>query len=110
MSFAAVEALSASAAAALFVNFHLIKGTYAFAVTLDRGVEQIGEYNLSGERRDRISLLKSTAAAAGLAGGATVSPDPAHYSVGELAAMVPANWVIDRKDADDGHIVSYWLK
>lgn len=110
MNLAAVEALSASTAAELFTNFHMKAGAYAFAVTLDRGVEQIGEYDLTGERRDRISLRKSVSTAAALATGTAVVPDPAYYSAGEIAAMVPSSWKIDRKAADDGHIVTWWLK
>jgi len=108
--FASIESTLAATSVATFENIRLIAGAVPFGTVMDRDVDMIGEYGLSGERRDRITLLKSVSAAAGLAGGVTVSPDPAYYSAGEIAAMVPSSWVVDRLAVDDGHVVSWWLR
>lgn len=110
MNFAAVESLTAAASAALFSNISLIQGAYAFDATLDRGVDQIGEYDLTGERRDRISLPKATATAAGFAPGVAIAVNPALYTAEQIAAMGKSIWKLDRPASDDGHMVGWWLK
>lgn len=108
MSFAALETRLAAAVMATFGNITLSNGVDAFAADLRRGVEFIGEYNLTGERRDRITVHK--AAAAGFTNGLAIQADPNTYSPAELSAMERTSWYLDRVAADDGHLVSWWLK
>lgn len=98
----------ASATLAAFANITLAKGAAVVEAVLDRAVEQMGEFGLTGERRDRITVLRT--AASGWAGGDTIAADPATYSSGELAAMGKSSWKLDRIAADDGHTVIWWLK
>lgn len=108
--FASIESTLAATSVATFENIRMIAGAVPFGAVMDRDVDTIGEYGLSGERRDRITVLKSASASAGLAGGVAVSADPAYYTASEIAAMVPSSWVVDRLAVDDGHVVSWWLR
>lgn len=106
--FAALETAAAAAIQAAFANIRLVKGAAVVDATLDRSVDTLGEFGLTGERRDRITVLRS--ATSGWAGGDTIAVDPATYSVDEILAMPKSSWKLDRIDDDDGHTVSWWLK
>lgn len=107
--FAALESRVAAIASTVFGNTHLVvNGGVQVTAVLDRGISQIGEYDLTGERRDRISLRRADALT--FAAGQTVVADTARYTAGEIAAMGKSSWKLDRLDADDGHLVSWWLK
>lgn len=107
-AFAALESRLASATLGALANIKLAKGAGVVAAILDRSVETVGEFGLTGERRDRITLLRADAS--GWAGGDAIAADPATYTAGELAAMGKSSWKLDRIAADDGHTVSWWLK
>lgn len=108
-AFAALEAHVASVTASVFGNAYLlVNGSVQVTAVLDRGLAQVGEYGLTSERRDRITLPKSSASA--FAAGQAVVADPARYTAGEITAMGKSSWKLDRVDADDGHLVSWWLK
>lgn len=98
----------ASATLGALANITLAKGAAVVEAMLDRSVETVGEFGLTGERRDRITLLRT--AASGWAGGDSIAADPATYSSGELTAMGKSSWKLDRIAADDGHTVTWWLK
>lgn len=106
--FAALELRLASVTLATFHNIHLTDGVNVVGAVLDRGVEFIGEYGLTGERRDRITV--KVADAAWFANGLAIQADPNTYSVAELLAMERTTWTLDRMAADDGLLVSWWLK
>lgn len=106
--FSSIETSMAVAVMAAFANIRLAKGSAVVDATLDRSVETLGEYGLTGERRDRITVLRS--AASGWAVGDTIAADPATYSAGELTAMGKSSWKLDRIANDDGHTVIWWLK
>lgn len=108
MNFAALETSLATVALDTFANIRLAKGSAVVDAVLDRGVDQVGEYGLTGERRDRITLLRT--AASGWNGGDVVAADPATYTAGELTAMGKSSWKLDRITDDDGHTVVWWLK
>lgn len=107
-AFAALESSLASATLGALANITLAKGAAVVVAILDRAVDMVGEYGLTGERRDRITVLRS--AATGWAGGDSIAADPATYSSGELAAMTKSSWKLDRIAADDGHTITWWLK
>ena len=107
-AFASVESSLSASVLAAFQNIRLAHGAAVIDAVIDRALARIGEYDLSAERRDRITLART--AAAGFANGQTIAADPATYSVGELAAMPRSSWKLDRIDSDDGHLVSWWLK
>lgn len=106
--FAALESRLASVSLETFHNIHLTDGVNVFGAILDRGVEYVGEYGLTGERRDRITV--SLADASWFANGLQVQADPLTYSVADLLAMERTSWFLDREAANDGHLVSWWLK
>jgi len=106
--FAALEARLASTALETFHNIHLTDGVNVVGAVLDRGVEFMGEYGLTGERRDRITV--QVADAAWFANGLAIQADPNTYSVADLLAMERTTWTLDRMAADDGLLVSWWLK
>jgi hypothetical protein len=107
-AFAALESRLASATMGALANITLAKGAAVVEAILDRSVETLGEYGLTGERRDRIILLRGDAS--GWAVGDAIAADPATYSAAELTAMGKSSWKLDRIAADDGHTVSWWLK
>ena len=107
-AFAALESTLASATLGALANIKLAKGAGVVSAILDRMVETVGEYGLTGERRDRITLLRTEAS--GWAGGDSIAADPATYTAGELLAMGKSSWKLDRIDDDDGHTVTWWLK
>lgn len=107
--FAALESRVAALASTVFGNAHLVvNGSIQVTAVLDRGIAQLGEFDLTGERRDRISLRRADAAT--FAAGQTVAADHARYTAAEITAMGKSSWKLDRLDADDGHLVSWWLK
>lgn len=71
-------------------------------------MEFVGEFGLTGERRDRITVHRADAA--WFANGLTIEADPLTYSAAELAAMERTSWKLDRMADDDGHLVSWWLR
>jgi hypothetical protein len=107
-AFAALESSLATATLGAFANIRLAIGAFVVDATLDRSVETLGEYGLTGERRDRITVLRT--AASGWAGGDSIAVDPATYSVDEILAMPKSRWYLDRIASDDGHAVVWWLK
>lgn len=106
--FAALESRLASVTLDTFHNIHLTDGVNVIGAVLDRGVEFMGEYGLTGERRDRITV--QVADAAWFANGLAIQADPNTYSVADLLAMERTTWTLDRVAADDGLLVSWWLK
>lgn len=108
MSFAALESRLAAAVVTRLGNITLSSGVAVFDAVLDRAVEFVGEYGLTGERRDRIAVGRADAAA--FVAGMVIEADPATYSAAELAAMDRTSWTLDRLAADDGHLVSWWLR
>lgn len=108
MSFAALESRLAAATLGAFANIRLSIGAFVVDATLDRSVETVGEFGLMGERRDRITVLRT--AASGWASGDTIAVDPATYSVDEILAMPKSSWMLDRIVNDDGHAVVWWLR
>lgn len=108
MNFAALESSLASVALATFQNITLTNGVDAFGAVLDRGVEFVGEYGLTGERRDRITVARADAS--WFANGLAIQADPNTYTTAELLAMERTSWTLDRIAADDGHLVSWWLR
>jgi hypothetical protein len=98
----------ATAMLAAFSNITLTDGVRVFGAVLDRNVETMGEYGLTGERRMRIQVLRSDSS--GFTGGKVLQADPATYSVDELLAMDRNSWTLDRLADDDGIVVSWWLK
>lgn len=107
-AFAQLETTMAATVMAAFANIRLAIGAAVVDATLDRSVETIGEFGLTGERRDRIAVLRT--AASGWAGGDTISVDPATYTVDQILAMPKSSWKLDRIADDDGHTVTWWLK
>jgi hypothetical protein len=105
---AALEARTASIGLAAHVNAWLLNGSTPFDAVLDRSVATLGEFNLTEERRDRITVMRS--AAATFANGQAITADPARYTSAEIAAMGKSSWKLDRVDKDDGLVVSWWLK
>lgn len=108
MPFSAIEASLSSVTIGALSNITIYKDGSVVSAILDRSVETLGEYGLTGERRDRITLLRADAS--GWAGGDSIAADPATYSADDLAAMVKSSWKLDRISSDDGHTVSWWLK
>jgi hypothetical protein len=108
MSFAAIESRLAVATLGALANITLAKGAAVVVAILDRSVETLGEYGLTGERRDRITLLRTDGS--GWAAGDAIAADPGTYTAGELAAMERTSWTLDRLATDDGHLVSWWLR
>lgn len=106
--FAAMETRLAAVSLETFHNIHLTDGVNVFGAILDRGVEFVGEYGLTGERRDRITV--ALADASWFANGVAIHADPNTYPVAELLAMEKTSWYLDREAANDGHLVSWWLK
>jgi len=106
--FAALQARSASVAMATFGNAWLLNGATPFTAFLRQSEATLGEYNLSGERRDKITVQRSVAAS--FATGQTITADPARYTPAEIAAMGKSAWKLDRVDTDDGQLVTWWLK
>lgn len=107
-SFSALEVSLAGTVMDRFENIRLSDGVDVFGAVLDRAVEFVGEYGLTGERRDRITLRRTDAV--GFARGGAIQADPGTYSAAELAAMERTSWTLDRMDFDDGQLVSWWLK
>lgn len=108
MNFAALESTLASVSLAAFANLTLSTGVAVFNAVMDRGVEFIGEYGLTGERRDRITVNRADAAE--FATGLVLQADPNTYTTAELLAMERTSWTLDRIADDDGHLVSWWIK
>lgn len=106
--FAAIESTLARITQATFENIKFSNGVAAFGGVLDRGVEFVGEFGLTGERRDRITVHKADAS--WFANGLSIQADPLTYSAAELLAMERTRWYLDRMAADDGQLVSWWLK
>ena len=106
--FAAFEASLSDTMVETFSNLVLTNGVSVVDAVLDRGAEFVGEYGLTGERRDRITIKKADAW--WFANGVTIKADPATYTIDELLAMERHTWVLDRVDTDDGMLVSWWLK
>ena len=107
-AFATLESDLSAACLGAFENIRLLRSGVGFGATIDRGVSAFGEGNFTSEARDRITLAR--AATSGWANGDVITADPAHYSVGELAALPRTSWKLDRLDVDDGIVVSWWLK
>ena len=93
-AFAAIETSMATAMLAAFANITLVNGSDVFDAVLDSGVEFVGEYGLTGDLRDRLTVLKSDARE--FANGLVLHADPATYSVDELLAMTRSAWTLDR--------------
>lgn len=108
MSFAALESRLAGAVIARIGNITLTNGVDGFRADLRRGVEFVGEYGITSERRDRITVLKADAG--WFASGLSIQADPLAYSAAELLAMERASWTLDRVAEDDGQLVSWWLR
>lgn len=108
MSFAALETRLAAAVIARIGNITLTNGVDVIPADLRRGVEFVGEFGLTGERRDRITVHKADAS--WFANGLAIQADPLTYSTAELLAMERSSWYLDRVAADDGQLVSWWLK
>ena len=108
MSFATLETRLASAVIARIGNITLANGVNVIAADLRRGVEFVGEYGLTGERRDRITVLRSSAS--WFVNGLAIQADPLTYSPAELLAMERTSWALDRLAEDDGQLVSWWLR
>lgn len=108
MSFATLETRLASAVIARIGNITLANGANVIPADLRRGVEFVGEYGLTGERRDRVTVQKS--AASWFANGLVIQADPLTYSPAELLAMERTSWTLDRMADDDGQLVSWWLR
>lgn len=106
--FAALESTLSSTVLTAFQNIRLAYGASVVGAVLDRAVDRVGEYDLTADRRDRITLARSDAA--GFANGQTIAADPASYTVGDLAAMPKSSWKLDRIASDDGYQVVWWLK
>lgn len=107
-SFAALESSLAAVTLGAFENIRLSDGVNVFGAVLDRSVETVGEFDLTGERRDRITVLNSVSG--NFVPGMALEVDPAFYTVDEILAMPRAQWKLDRKDEDDGHVTVWWLK
>lgn len=107
-SFATLESNLASASLAAFENIRLTDGIAPFGAVLDRAVETVGEFSYTGERRDRITVLKSLATT--FVPGMRIEADHATYTTAELLAMPRIEWTLDRKESDDGIVVVWWLK
>lgn len=108
MSFAALEARLAAAVIARIGNITLSNGVDVLPADLRRGVEFVGEFGLTGERRDRITVHKADAT--WFANGLSIQADPNTYSPAELLAMERTRWTLDRVADDDGQLVSWWLR
>ena len=109
MSFAALETRLAAAVIARIGNITLTNGVdVPFPADLRRGVEFVGEFGLTGERRDRITVHRADAA--WFANGLAIQADPLTYSPAELLAMERTSWYLDRMAGDDGQLVSWWLR
>lgn len=107
-AFAALESNLASVSLAAFENIRLTDGIAPFGAVLDRAVETMGEFRLTGERRDRITVLKSLATH--FVPGLEIGLDADSYTTDEILAMPASNWKLDRKESDDGLVVVWWLK
>lgn len=107
-SFAALESSLAAVTLGAFENIRLSDGVNVFGAVLDRSVETVGEFDLTGERRDRITVLNSVSG--NFVPGMALEVDPAFYTVDEILSMPRAQWKLDRKDEDDGHVTVWWLK
>jgi hypothetical protein len=107
-AFAALETSLAAATLGAFENIRLSTGSGVFGAVLDRAVDTVGEFGLSGDPRDRITVLR--AEAANFTPGMPLAADPATYSVTERLAMPRASWHLDRMANDDGHVQIWWLK
>lgn len=110
LEFAALESTLSNTVITAFENIRLVAGAATFGAVLDRAVDKHGEYSLTSERRDRITLLKAAATAAALTPGLAVAVDPAFYTPAQITAMVKSSWKLDRMESDDGHVVEWWLK
>lgn len=108
MSFAALETRLAAAVIGRLGNITLSNGVDVLSADLRRGVEFVGEYGITGERRDRITVTR--AAAAAFVAGMVLEADPITYTAAELLAMDRTSWTLDRMADDDGHLVSWWLR
>ena len=108
MSFAALETRLAAAVIARIGNITLTNGVDVLPADLRRGVEFVGEYGLTGERRDRITVHRADAS--WFANGLAIQADPLTYSPAELLAMERTSWYLDRMAGDDGQLVSWWLR
>lgn len=108
MNFAALESSLASVALATFGNFYFSYGAVTFFAELRRGVDYSGEYGITEDKRDRITVARADAA--GFANGLVIQADPSYYTVAELLAMDRTSWTLERKDSDDGQLVSWWIK
>ena len=106
--FAALETQLAEMAIDTFHNIPLTNGADVFGAVLDRAVDTVGEFGLSGDPRDRITVLR--AEAANFTPGMPLAADPATYSVTERLAMPRASWQLDRMASDDGYVQTWWLK
>lgn len=105
---AKLENALANAEIAVHANIALTDGVRQFKAVLDRSVETVGEFDLTGERRDRITVLNSVSG--NFVPGMALEVDPAFYTVDEILSMPRAQWKLDRKDEDDGHVTVWWLK
>lgn len=108
MSFSTVEARLAAAVIAQIGNITLSDGVNVIRADMRRGVDFVGEYGITGERRDRITVLKSDAS--WFVNGLSIQADPRTYSVDELLAMERTSWTLDRMAEDNGYLVSWWLR
>lgn len=107
-AFATLESSLAAVTLGAFENIRLTDGVNVFGAVLDRAVETVGEYGLSGERRDRISVLNEDCAT--FKPENVIAVDPATYTTDQILAMPRAEWKLDRKDSDDGQVSTWWLK
>lgn len=107
-AFASIESSLSASALAAFANIRLAYGAAVVGAVINRSVARVGEYDLSAERRDHITLARTDAT--GFTSGQTIAADPTTYSIGDLAAMPRSSWKLDRIDSDDGYLVSWWLK
>lgn len=108
MSFAALESRLADAVIDGIGNIVLSNGITVLRADLRRGVEFVGEYGATGELRDRVTVRRQDAA--WFERGMTIQADPLTYTPAELLAMPRTSWTLDRMAADDGHLVSWWLR
>lgn len=106
--FAALEARVAATGLAVLGNTRLLKGSTPFAAIIDRGLNPLGEFDLTAVRQDRMTVDLANAPA--LAIGDTVSMDPGYYSTGELAVQQKTSWKLERKSDDDGTLAVWWLR
>ncbi len=106
--FAAIEAQLAETSMEVFENIHLLIGVDVIGAVLDRGVDPIGEFGMTNERRDRITVHVDDAV--NFANGVAVQADPGTYTVDQLLAMERYTWTLDSEASNDGLLAVWWLK